>query len=82
MKFIFKVEVSLKQGLSNPEGEVISESLKNLDYNVLGVNISKIYYVHLEADSLEKARKDITEISERLLANPIKDNFRIEVEKN
>lgn len=75
------VEVNLKPGLSDPEAETCAESLKDLGYKVSEVSISKVYYIYLNADSVEDAREKSDEICRRLLANPVKDDYTIQVEK-
>ncbi len=79
MKFKFRVEVSLKEGLSDPEGETTKNALINLGYKVENVRVGKIYEITLEAPSLSEARRIIDEMSNRLLANPTKDNYRFEM---
>lgn len=81
MRYQAKVEVSLKKGYYDPEGETTKNSLIDLKYNVDEVRASKLYYVTLEADSLESARSKIEEMSRRLLSNPVKDNYHIEIEE-
>jgi len=81
MKYRVKVEISLKPGLSDPEGETSAESLKDLGYKVSGVNVGKVYYIYLEAGSEEEARERTDEMCRKLLANPVKDNYTIWVEK-
>jgi len=81
MKYRVKVEVSLKPGLSDPEAETCVESLKDLGYKVSEVSISKAYYIYLNADSVEDAHEKTDEMCRRLLANPVKDNYMIQVEK-
>lgn len=81
MKYRVKVEVSLKPGLSDPEAETCAESLMDLGYKVSGISISKVYYIYLNADSVEGAREQTDEMCRRLLANPVKDNYTIQVEK-
>ncbi len=81
MKYRVMVEVNLKPGLSDPEAETCAESLKDLGYKVSEVSISKVYYIYLNADSVEDAREKSDEICRRLLANPVKDDYTIQVEK-
>ncbi len=80
MKYCAKVEVRLKPGHSDPEGETAKQSLAELNYSVLSVSVGKIYEIALEARSLNAAKKMIDEICRRLLANPIKDNYVFEIE--
>jgi phosphoribosylformylglycinamidine synthase PurS subunit len=79
MKYVAKIEVSLKPGHSNPEGETTSRLLVELGYNVQAVDVSKLYTVHLDASSLPEAKTKAEEMSKRLLANPTKDNYTISV---
>ena len=81
MRYRVRIEVSLKPGHSDPEGETTAESLKELRYPVEKVNISKIYEIYLQADSLKEAEKNADEMCRKLLANPTKDNYRFDVEE-
>ena len=81
MKYRLKVEVSLKPGHSDPEGETAAHLLRELGYKVEGVNVSKVYNIVLEAGSREEALAKAEEMCRRLLANPTKDNYIIVVEE-
>jgi phosphoribosylformylglycinamidine synthase PurS subunit len=81
MKYRVKIEVSLKPGHSDPEGETAARLLKELEYAVNAVNVSKIYTVLLEAQTQKEAKVKAEEISRRLLANPTKDNYTIAIEE-
>jgi phosphoribosylformylglycinamidine synthase len=81
MRYVAKIEVSLKPGHSNPEGETTARLLKELGYKVQAVDVSKVYTVLLEAASLSEAKAKAEEMSKRLLANPTKDNYTITVEE-
>ena len=79
MKYAAKIEVSLKPGHSNPEGETTARLLQELGYSVQAVDVSKVYTVHLGASSLGEAKAKSEEMSKRLLTNPTKDNYVISV---
>jgi phosphoribosylformylglycinamidine synthase len=81
MKYRLKIEVGLKPGHSDPEGETTARLLKELGYKVERVNVSKVYTVFLEADSKNEALAKAEEMCRRLLANPTKDNYTIVVEE-
>ncbi|MCS7114634.1 MAG: phosphoribosylformylglycinamidine synthase subunit PurS [Nitrososphaerota archaeon] len=81
MRYRLKVEVSLKPGHSDPEGETAARLLRELGYRVEGVNVSKVYTVVLEAASRKEALEKADEMCKRLLANPTKDNYTIMVEE-
>jgi phosphoribosylformylglycinamidine synthase PurS subunit len=81
MRYRAKIEVALKPGHSDPEGETISRLLKELGYSVESVNVSKIYSIVLEAQTAKEARVKAEEMSKRLLANPTKDNYNLSIEE-
>jgi phosphoribosylformylglycinamidine synthase PurS subunit len=81
MKYRAKIEVILKPGHSNPEGETTARLLKELGYKVEAVDVSKVYTVILDAPTIKEAKAKAEEMSKRLLANPTKDNYMITVEE-
>jgi phosphoribosylformylglycinamidine synthase PurS subunit len=81
MKYRLRIEVSLKPGHSDPEGETTARLLKELGYRVETANLSKVYGITLEASSKKEANVKAEEMCKRLLANPTKDNYRIVIEE-
>lgn len=81
MRYDLKIEISLKPGHSDPEGETTAHLLKELGYKIEKVNVSKVYSVALEAESREEARTKAEEMCKRLLANPTKDSYTILIEE-
>jgi phosphoribosylformylglycinamidine synthase subunit PurS len=81
MKYRAKIEVSLKPGHSNPEGETTARLLKELGYKVETVDVSKVYTVTIGAASIKEAKEKAEEMSKRLLANPTKDNYTVNFEE-
>jgi phosphoribosylformylglycinamidine synthase PurS subunit len=76
-----RIEVSLKLGHSDPEGEMTTQSLKELKFSVKKVNVSKVYTIIFEADNRKKAEQIVQKMCRKLLANPIKDNFTYKIEE-
>ena len=81
MKYLARMEVSLKLGHSDPEGETTKKALSELNYPVKAVNVSKVYTIRLEENSLRNAKQKVNEICRRLLANPVKDDYKFEIEE-
>lgn len=81
MRYRLRIEVSLKPGDSDPEGETTARLLKELGYKVERVNVSKVYRVLLETETREEAEEKAEEMCKRLLANPTKDNYMIVIEE-
>ena len=79
MKFKAEVRVELKPGVLDAEGKTIQKSLKLLGYPVNEVNTIKVYEITIDSDSVENARAEIEDACKRLLANPVIQNYIIEV---
>jgi phosphoribosylformylglycinamidine synthase PurS subunit len=76
-----RIEVSLKPGHSDPEGEMTAQSLRELKFSVQKANVSKVYVVVFEAESKQKAEEMVDEMCRKLLANPTKDNYSFKIEE-
>lgn len=63
----------------DPEGQTTKEALADLKYRVEDVSTAKVYEIDLDASSLEEAEEKVDEMSRKLLANPVKDDYEIEV---
>jgi phosphoribosylformylglycinamidine synthase PurS subunit len=76
-----RIEVSLKSGHSDPEGEMTGQSLRELKFSVKEVSVSKVYTIVFEAESRKEAEEAVEEMCRRLLANPTKDNYSYQIEE-
>jgi phosphoribosylformylglycinamidine synthase len=81
MMFKARVEISLKRGHIDPEGETTARLLRELGYAVESVNVSKVFNIFFRADSKEDAEDQVEEMCRRLLANPTKDNYTYTIEE-
>ena len=70
----YEIYVTYKQGIFDPPGATAEHALANLGYE--GVNSVKIgKFIRLDADADLAA---VTEMCQKLLANPVIEDFRIE----
>jgi len=70
----YEIFVTYKQGIFDPPGATAERALSNLGYT--GVDEVKIgKYIRLAGDVSEA---QVTEMCEKLLANPVIEDFRIE----
>lgn len=81
MRFHAEIEVALKPGHSDPEGETTRQSLMELHFPLRSVNVSKVYKIELDAENPTQARKTLDEMCRRLLANPVKDDYFFKIEE-
>ena len=74
----FAVTVTLKKDVLDPQGKVVSQTLKNMGYNdVTNVRQGKYFEIELNATDKEKAKKIIKEICEKLLTNIVIEDYSI-----
>lgn len=73
------VRVFLKSGIADAEAETVERSLNMLGVDVEGVRVSKVYSLFVDAGNDEDAMKVANEACEKLLANPVINDFEIEV---
>ena len=76
-----KVYVTLKPTLLDAQGRVVQNALASLGYNrVQQVRMGK--YIELEVDEQgPEVERQVKEMCDRLLANPVIENYRFEVVK-
>ena len=76
-----KVYVTLKPSILDPQGKTIAQALHTLGYDAIAdVRQGKFFELDIEADSPDDARGTVSEVAERVLANPVIEIFRVEVE--
>lgn len=79
---MFKVEVrvSLKKGITDPEGENVLKALHLLGFDeVKEVKISKITTMMMDEKNKGNARKRVESMCNRLLTNPVIHDYEINV---
>ena len=76
-----RVYVTLKKSVFDPQGRTIHEALRSMGYEgVAAVRQGKFFEVDLESMPVERARETVDEIARRVLANPVIESYRVEVE--
>ena len=74
--------VTLKKDVLDPQGKVVSQTLKNMGYkNISDVRQGKYFEIELNETNIEKAKKTIEEICEKLLSNTIIENYTIDLKQ-
>ena len=76
---LVKVFITLKPSLLDAQGRVVQNALNNLGYQgIEEVRIGKIIELKIDGDSASLNRT-VEEMCERLLANPVIEDYRYEV---
>jgi len=82
MKVEIEITIKLKKGILNPEAGTISRSLLLLGYrNIEYLNTAKIFYITINSQSEDDAVKTADEMCRRILANPVIEDYHINVIK-
>jgi phosphoribosylformylglycinamidine synthase PurS subunit len=75
-----RVTVTLKSGILDPQGKAIEGALKSLGIvGVAGVRQGKVFDIEVEATDRVRAEAALKDAAEKLLANTVIENYRIEV---
>tara|TARA_B100001123_G_scaffold422662_1_gene531879 strand:- start:65 stop:304 length:240 start_codon:yes stop_codon:yes gene_type:complete len=70
--------VTLKKDVLDPQGKVVSQTLKNMGYkNVINVRQGKYFEIELNETDKEKAKKIVEEFSKKLLTNIVIEDYTI-----
>ena len=77
-----RVFVTLKPSVFDPQGTTVSDALHTLGYaTVKDVRQGKYFELDIDALTADEARKVAAEAADKLLANPVIESYRIEVEE-
>ena len=79
--YLAKIYITLKPGVNDPQGLTIRGGLHQLGFEtVTDVRAGKYMEVKLEERDREEARERVSQMCDQLLANPIIEDFRFELE--
>ena len=77
-----KVYVTLKNGILDPQGKAVQQSLHHLGYSsIKDVRLGKYIELELSAMPIEEGKKQVKEMCEKLLANTVIEEYRFEIEE-
>ena len=75
-----KVSVTLKRGILDPQGQAVLHALGSLGYSgVKDVRMGKLLELELATNDTAGAEAEVKAMCERLLANTIIEDYRIEL---
>ncbi len=80
MRFDARVEVTLREGIADPEGATIERALPALGFTgVHDVRAGKSFRLSVDAESESDARALTQSLADRLLANPVIERASVEM---
>jgi phosphoribosylformylglycinamidine synthase subunit PurS len=75
-----RVFVTLKPSVFDPQGTTVADALHTLGYpSVSDVRQGKYFELEVAGSSADEVRRIAAEVSDKLLANPVIETYRIEV---
>jgi len=75
-----RIEVGHRPGILDPQGGVIERALPALGWaNVSQVRVGKSIRLAVDAPDKDSARVQVEEMCRRLLANPVIEDFTVEI---
>lgn len=79
--FLARVYVTLKPTVNDPQGLTIRGGLHSLGFNsVEGVRAGKYLEIRVDEADAAAAEARVNEMCRKLLANPVIEDFRVEIE--
>jgi len=78
--FEAQIKITLKKTVADPQGLTVKHALESLGFGGIGmVRMGKFITLKLEAKDQAKAEAEAKAACEKLLANPIIEDFELEV---
>lgn len=79
--FLATVHVTIKENVLDPQGQAVQGALHSLGFdNASDVRIGKYMELTIDSDDRAQAEEQLLEMCEKLLANPVIEDYRVELE--
>ena len=75
------VLVRPKEGILDPEGDAVGQSLRKLGFEVGTARVGRVIDLEVDANDAEAARSEIERMCQELLANPLIESFEIRLDE-
>ena len=73
------VFVRPKQGILDPQGQAVHDSLRHLGFAVGEARVGRVVDLEFEAPDPAAARAEVEQMCEQLLTNPLIESYEIEI---
>lgn len=70
-----------KNGILDPQGEAVQESLATLGFAVARARVGRLVDLEIETDDPAAARTEVERMCDELLANPLIESYEIVVQE-
>jgi phosphoribosylformylglycinamidine synthase PurS subunit len=80
--FLSKIRVTLRKSILDPQGKAVEHAIGALGFQgVSNVRMGKYIELTVESSSAEGAQRVTEEVCKKLLANPVMEDYHVEVEQ-
>jgi len=74
------VTIDRRREIADPEGEVVKRALHDLGHRgVVDVRMDRVIHMEVDGDNRELVRSEVEEMCRNLLANPVLEDFEVEI---
>ncbi|MDX2243609.1 MAG: phosphoribosylformylglycinamidine synthase subunit PurS [Leptolyngbyaceae cyanobacterium bins.302] len=81
-QYLAQIYVTLRPSVLDPQGTAVQSGLEHMGYgNVEQVRIGKYIEVTLNSENPETAKRQLDQICDQLLANPVIENYRFDLQE-
>jgi phosphoribosylformylglycinamidine synthase subunit PurS len=82
MKFNAFINIALRKGILDVQGKTVEKALHSIEFSsITDVRIGKRVELTIEAENSDLARFQVEEACKKLIANPIIEDFSIEIKE-
>ena len=80
MVYKSKINITLKHGILDVQGKAVEHALHSINFQMINnVKIGKYVELNIEAENLENAEQIVADACNKLIANPIIEDFSIHI---
>ncbi len=79
-KFEAKIRITLRKGILDVQGKTVENALHSIDFQMISnVRIGKYVVLNVNANNFDEAMQIVESACKKLIANPIIEDFQIEL---
>lgn len=80
--YIAKINITLRKSILDVQGKTVEHALHSLEYSDIShVRIGKYVELTISAENMDIANSRVSEACSKLIANPIIEDFHIDIEE-
>ena len=79
MRFVATLHVRPRKEVRDPQGDAVAGALRSIGLTVAGVRVGKEIVVRFDAPDERRAREMTETMGRELLANPVVEDFTVEI---